>query len=165
MAAQVSAITCAEARAWADFFGLRVEQWDWRCEYRLVNYEVCINLDELKDFAACVERPAELCAHEEAATQDEDFDASYEEWLHLALNNDLALALERSCNDQGLLLDSDMRALRLQTVPDESRHALGLFFRSCPRHVRALLAHDLFWMVRIERGRRTGTATLALSFG
>ncbi len=151
----------AEECVW--YLGILLEDWDWACEHTLVSCEVSKHLYELQELTSAVERPAELLVHEKAAAADAEFDANYEEWLCYLVNGALALAIEQSCNDQGLLLNADMRALRQQTVPDERRHSLGVFFRTCPRHVRALVVHDLFWMVRFERGRRTGSPVLRLS--
>jgi hypothetical protein len=148
---------------WAEASGVPADDWCWQDEHCWVTYQVGMEFHDLAELAECVERPASLLAHVEAAALDEAFDSTYEEWLFMLLDANLALAIEQACNDQGLLLGSDMRALRWRTVPDESQHRLGLFMSTCPRHVRALVVHDLFWMVRFERARRTGSPVLRLS--
>jgi hypothetical protein len=148
---------------WAEANGVPADDWGWHDEHGWVTYQVGIEFHDLAELAECVERPAQLMAHVEAAAVDESFDQAYEEWLVMLVNANLALAIEQGCDDQGLLLGSDMRALRWRTVPDESRHALSVFMSTCPRHVRALVVHDLFWMVRFERARRTGSPVLCLS--
>jgi hypothetical protein len=48
--------------------------------------------------------------------------------------------------------------MRLATCPQEMLVSVRRFFEGCPRHVAALLCHYIYWLVRIERGRRLGTA-------
>lgn len=117
--------------------------------------------DEIQDMADCVELPAELQAHQEAANLDPDFDEAYSTWYAHAHNSCLMLAIEQGCDEQGLLLGADMRALRLSIMPTRFEHALSVFMQHCPRHVRALMVHEVFWQVRFERIRRTSSAMLA----
>jgi len=70
---------------------------------------------------------------------------------------DLLLPIEQSCDADGLLLCWDMRAVRLQTLPLATLAKLHFFLDRCPRHTRALLVHDVFWLVRFERIHRQGT--------
>ena len=131
---------------------------DWLDEDELIVSNLDAEIDELAD---CVELPAELLAHREAADLDPEFDETYEGWYAHLHNSCLMLAVEQSCNDQGLLLEPDMRALRLALMPAKFGYALSVFMQQCPRHVRALVVHAVFWQVRFERIRRTSSAVLA----
>jgi hypothetical protein len=55
-----------------------------------------------------------------------------------------------------VLLPWDMRAVRLQTLPDERLAQLHWIFNSCPRHVLVHVANAVYWLVRSERSRRRG---------
>ena len=109
------------------------------------------------DMADCVELPSELCAHAEAADADLTHADDFDEWLTYLSESALFLAVEQSCDADGLLLAWDMRAVRLQTLPSALLGKLHFFFEQCPRHTRALLAHYVFWLVRFERISRRGS--------
>lgn len=131
---------------------------DWRCEDESIVCNIDADIEELVD---CVELPAELCAHREAASMDVSFEATCTSWYGYVHDNGLMLALEQSCDDQGLLLAAEMRALRLNFMPASLEHKLGVFMQRCPRHVRTLIVHEVFWQVRFERIRRISSPVLA----
>lgn len=132
---------------------------DWEEE----SQEIWFGIDRyIEELAGSVELPAELLAHEEAAGQDDDFADSFDEWFGYLQSHSLLLAIEQSCEEQGILLPADQRALRLCILPTELQSALGVFMRVCPRHVRALLIHEVYWLVRFERINRTGSPELRL---
>ena len=110
------------------------------------------------DVANAAELPHELSHHAIAADEDDDFDQQFDEWWDYLFDGDdqcLLLAIEQSC-DEGVLLPWDMRAVRLQTLPDERLAQLHWIFNSCPRHVLVHVANAVYWLVRSERSRRRG---------
>lgn len=107
------------------------------------------------ELARCVELPLELLAHAEAAEQDPEHEAEFHEWLEYLMEQLLLLPIEQSCDAEGLLLPWDMRAVRLSTLPGDLLAKLHFFFDACPRHTRALLVHEVFWLVRFERLQRS----------
>lgn len=130
-------------------------------DWEELHQEIWFGIDRhIEQLAGCVEQPAELLAHEEAAALDESFSESFDEWFGYLQSHSLLLAIEQSCDEQGILLPADQRALRLCIVPTELQSALGVFMRVCPRHVRALLIHEVYWLVRFERIHRTGLPEL-----
>jgi hypothetical protein len=131
----------------------------WQLESEFIGCGLGSEVFELVD---CVELPAELTAHAEAASQDTDFDGTWDDWLGYLSAHDLLLPIEQSCDSTGLLLPWELRCLRLQTLPADLAFPLAVFLKECPRHARALLIHHVFWLVRFERVRRQGTPTLNL---
>lgn len=127
----------------------------WQTESDLLAEGIPDTLDMLD----CVELPSELCVHAEAAALDPCYADEFDEWMAYLSEQDLFLAVEQSCGEAGILLEWDMRGVRLQTLPAPLLHKLHVFFADCPRHVRALLAHDVYWLVKFERIRRCGVAT------
>lgn len=127
----------------------------WHIEAEAISLGLTEHVFELAD---CVEWPAEFAAHAQAADADPDHAAGFDEWMAYLSEHDLLLPVEQSCDSQGLLLPWDMRGVRLQTVPVATLGRLHLFFEKCPRHTRALLVHNVFWLVRFERVQRRGTA-------
>jgi len=113
--------------------------------------------DHVYELAACVECPAELGAHRDAADADPAFLDDHEEWFAYVHNRGLLLPVEQSCSSEGMLLVWDMRAVRLQTLPPGLLSGLHFFFEKCPRHTQAMLVHYTFWLVRFERIQRRGT--------
>lgn len=130
-------------------------------DWEELHQEIWFGIDRhIRELAGSVELPAELLAHLEAAAQDEAFAESLDEWFGYLQSHHLLLAIEQSCCEQGMLLPADQRALRLCIVPTELQSALGVFMRRCPRHLRALLIHEVYWLVRFERVHRTGLPEL-----
>jgi len=72
----------------------------------------------------------------------------------------IGLALEQCCDDYGNLLPFAMRETRLQNAPFEIKVAVEDFLRATPETVRGYLILESFWLVRAERGDRTGKATI-----
>ncbi|MEQ1686344.1 MAG: hypothetical protein ABL916_22065 [Burkholderiaceae bacterium] len=127
----------------------------WQVEAEEISLGVTDHVFELVD---CVDVPAELAAHVQAADTDPERSAVFDEWMAYLSEHDLLLPVEQSCDSQGLLLPWDMRGVRLQTVPLATLSRLHMFFAKCPRHTRALIVHYVFWLVRFERVQRRGTA-------
>lgn len=126
----------------------------WETEER----SMCEGLtDDVFEIADCVELPADLCIHAEAADLDPAHDAAFDEWCAYLSERNLFLPVEQSCDADGLLLGWDMRGIRLGTPPPLLLGQLHFFFEKCPRHTRALLVHWVFWLVRFERINRRGT--------
>lgn len=109
------------------------------------------------DTAAAAELPQGLEHFEVLAQQDEHFEAQHDEWFEylFGADNQVALALEQSCHE-GILLPWDMRGVRLNGVPEPALSKLHLFWGHCPAHVAAHLMVHCYWLVRLERLRRTG---------
>lgn len=127
----------------------------WRIESESI---LCGLTDHVYDLAGCVELPAELRTHEAATDHDPQFSECVDEWFDFLCEKDLLLPIERPCDAQGLLLHWDMRAVRLLTLPAAQLASLHFFFEHCPRHIRALLIQQVYWLVLFERVRRRGTA-------
>lgn len=109
------------------------------------------------DTAAAADLPQGLEHFDGAAQRDERFAAQYDEWFEylFGADNQVVLALEQSC-DEGDLLPWDMRGVRLNGVPAPALSKLHFFWRWCPAHVAAHLVVLCYWVVRLERLRRTG---------
>lgn len=105
--------------------------------------------------AECVELPDELALHRLMAESDTKFTEHWCEWEEYIWDNWLFLALEQSCHE-GMLLPPDQRAIRLHSCPEKTLSKLRWFFEFCPIHVRSYLALRWYWLVRIDRARRTG---------
>ena len=112
-------------------------------------------LQEDWDTAGEADLPLELEAYEVLAAADPDFDSSWCDWMAFACETGILLPIEQSC-ENGVLLLTEQRALRLATCPEDMLKPLRRFFESGPSHVKLLLCHYIYWLVRIERGRRTG---------
>lgn len=119
--------------------------------------QACFEDSELEDWdtAAEVEIPAELDAFQVLADADEAFDSHWVEWVAFACETGIFLPIEQSC-EEGILLPTEQRAIRLATCPEDMLKPLRRFFEGCPRHVKHLICHYVYWWVRIERARRTG---------
>lgn len=129
---------------------------EWITESETIAEEVSFKLDDLQGLVDCVELPDELLAADALADADKRFADSFGEWTWYLSSNDLFLALEQACDEQGLLLPWDMRGVRLATLPAPMLAKLHVYFERCPGHVRGLLTHWVFWIVRFERIARCG---------
>lgn len=109
------------------------------------------------DTAAAADLPEGLEHYEVAAQRDGRFEAQYDEWFEylFGAGNQVALALEQCCHE-GVLLPWDMRGVRLNGVPEPVLSKLHFFWEHCPAHVAAHLMVFCYWLVRMERVRRTG---------
>lgn len=113
------------------------------------------------DVGACADLPVEhFYLHAEAAELDSDFADKSIEWREFIYDSEVPgltlLVVEQSCAN-GVLLPWDQRGVRLLSAPWEGLLRLDRFNRACPRHVAAFVAHELYWVVRSERARRTGS--------
>ncbi len=124
------------------------KQWNEEVE----RYE--FNQDDL-DTVDAVDWPVELDLYRVMADNDKNWESHWCEWTDFVYQNWLFLALEQSCHD-GILLAPDQRAIRLQTCPEPTLKKLRWFFELCPVHVKAHLALQWYWLMRIDRARRTG---------
>lgn len=124
------------------------KDWDEEVE----RYE--FNQDDLETVDA-VELPDELDLYRVMADSDRTFIDKWCDWEDHIWQNWLFLALEQSCNE-GILLPPEMRSLRLHSCPRSTLSKLQWFFNLCPLHVQAHLALRWYWLVRIDRARRTG---------
>lgn len=104
-----------------------------------------------------VELPLKLKSFQIAAESDPAFDDQWHHWLDFACQFGILLPIEQSCHE-GILLPTDQRAMRLASCPEDMLKPLRRFFEDCPNHVKHLLSHYVYWVVRLERARRTGTA-------
>ncbi len=102
-----------------------------------------------------VEWPEELDLYRVMADNDPKFEDHWCEWTDFLYQHWLFLGLEQSCHD-GILLPADQRAIRLQSCPEATLSKLRWFFEVCPVHVKAELALRWYWLMRIDRARRTG---------
>ena len=105
--------------------------------------------------AECAELAEELWLHEMVADEDDNFVNTFGEWIDYIYGHELLLPLEQSCNE-GVLLPTDMRLMRLATCPEVLLRPLRWFFEFCPAHIKSYVALYFFTLVRIERARRTG---------
>lgn len=148
----VSSGLCAVSERWRSW-----EVADWV----LAHEDIWEGIDDhVESLADSVERPAELVAHLEAADVDGGFARAFDEWFGHLQQHHLLLAIEQGSDEQGLMLPADLRAFRLGIMPADFQHAYSVFLAQCPRHVRALLNHYVYWLVRFERIQRTGRAML-----
>jgi hypothetical protein len=108
------------------------------------------------EVACAAELPEELNQAHAETEEDDDFDDNYDAWLGWALENPMrALAIEQCCDD-GVAVAAAERTQRLVAAPEWLRLELDAFWHQCWEHVALLLAHQVFWIVRAERGRRRG---------
>ena len=112
------------------------------------------------DVGWAAEIPEELVHHRLAAELDPNFNTTFDQWFDWLFERDnwceasvLCLGIEQSCSD-GILLPWDQRETRLSSAPTEAVTLLQGFYRSCPPHALAYLAHWVYWAVRSERARR-----------
>lgn len=127
---------------------VHASQWDAEVE----RYE--FNQDDL-DTIDAVDLPDELALHKFMADNDQKFADHWCDWEDFIYQNWLFLALEQSCHE-GILLPSDQRAIRLKSCPEATLSKLRWFFEFCPAHVKSHLALRWYWLMRIDRARRTG---------
>ena len=126
----------------------------WKAEAESIEFD-----ERDLDVAYAAELPSELTHHEIAADADEDFDDEFDEWLQTLSGSEdqvALLALEQSCDEDGMLLPWDMRGVRLWSAPPEAVSALHLFWDTCPLHVAAHVTHHVYWLIRAERAKRRG---------
>lgn len=107
------------------------------------------------DTAGEADLPFALEAYQVLAAADPGYESSWHHWLDFACETGILLPIEQSC-ENGVLLPTEQRVLRLATCPEDMLKPLRRFFESCPSHVKLLLCHYVYWLVRLERGRRTG---------
>ncbi|MFC6279898.1 MULTISPECIES: hypothetical protein [Polaromonas] len=124
------------------------KDWDEEVE----RYE--FSQDDLSTVDA-VDWPEELDLYRAMADNDPKFEDHWCEWEDFIYQNWLFLALEQSCHG-GILLPPDQRAIRLQSCPEATLGKLRWLFELCPVHVKAHLALRWYWLMRIDRARRTG---------
>jgi hypothetical protein len=111
--------------------------------------------DELFEIASCADFPDELKGLLHTFDSIENYEEECASWLHFLFANDLYLALEQSCY-QGVLLQIDQRAIRLESCDEKMLSQLRWFFQYCPPLIQARLAVAIHTAVRVERVRRTG---------
>lgn len=108
------------------------------------------------EVACAADTPDDLDQALAEAEEDDDFEDQYDAWLGWALENPMrALAIEQCC-DEGLLVCTAERAQRMANAPEWLRLEVEAFWHQCWEHVTQLLAHQVYWLVRAERGRRRG---------
>lgn len=112
-------------------------------------------LEEDWDTAGEADLPLALEAYQVLAAADPSYESTWYDWLEFACETGILLPIEQSC-ENGVLLPAEQRALRLATCPEDMLKPLRKFFKSCPSPVKLLLCHYIYWLVRLERGRRTG---------
>jgi hypothetical protein len=105
--------------------------------------------------AACANLADELVAYKLCADEDPSFQSSLEDWDYFVYERNIWLALEQACY-QGVLLPKGQIELRVKTCPKEWRDSLGYFLGHSPAHVKHHLALRFWFLVRLDRARRTG---------
>lgn len=83
----------------------------------------------------------------------------YESFCEVHYAN-ILLRLEQSCDSSGMLLSDQIRETKLQTAPIDQLRTLEKFIRQTDDVVLSQVAYFVFWLVRFERARRTGSAEL-----
>ena len=108
--------------------------------------------------ADAVEFPGELLEADALAAEDGQFDEVFDEWLFWAIGEPSRVIAIEQCCDDGVPVSKRERAMKLATAPEDLRMEMEAFWHQCPEHVAMLVAHQVFWMARAERGRRRGFA-------
>jgi hypothetical protein len=129
---------------------------DDRCPWYAQADAIELSSDDFES-ADAAELPEGLEHFDRQAQQDETFESEFEEWLEYLFAGEhvVLLGLEQSCHE-GIPLPWDMRGVRLAGYPDEALSTLHFFWGHCPDHVAAHLMVLCYWVIRIERVRRTG---------
>jgi hypothetical protein len=112
------------------------------------------------DAAWEAEWPESLALYEIQADSDPNFVETYCDWDSFVCHHglELILALEQSCGNDCALLPFDQRVMRLQTCPEDTLKPIRRFFERAPSHFKHRLAFQYAWIIRSDRGRRTGKA-------
>ena len=79
-----------------------------------------------------------------------------------AHHKNILFHLEQCCDSSGILLSQEIRETKLQTAPLDEQRDLENFIRETDVYVLGQVTYFVFWLVRFERARRTGSAELAL---
>lgn len=80
---------------------------------------------------------------------------SLESWEAYVQTHKIALLIEQT-SDEGFVLDDTEVQSRLAGCPPSIRARFQTYQLRAPERVREYLAHVYFWLVQIERERRTG---------
>lgn len=111
-----------------------------RCDYDLLEHIECPDhLSQLEFFSDIVQD--RFC---EACSKNIDF------------------LIEQSCGDTGRLLPRLIWEERLQNAPFDLLYAWRQFLYNTDAAVMAQVAYFIYWFVRFERARRTGSGELIL---
>lgn len=78
------------------------------------------------------------------------------DWFDRACWDGVAVALEQCC-EEGRLLPPQLREARLQPFPLQQRAAAENFLREIPARTAKRVLPFIYWAVRIERAKRTGS--------
>lgn len=90
------------------------------------------------------------------------FDATVQEGFCEACNKNIDFLIEQSCDDTGQLLPTLIWEKRLQNAPFQRLNAWRQFFHNTDALVTSQIAYFIYWFIRIERARRTGSGDLVL---
>lgn len=113
--------------------------------------------DRDQDVAEAVELQPGMFDCWSPAESDYECHWEYEAWNDLICANPLLmLAVEQVCQN-GVLVSEAKRARRLVTAPASVRAAFQEFIDKCSPPVAQVVAFKLYWLVRAERARRTGS--------
>jgi hypothetical protein len=90
------------------------------------------------------------------------FDEAVQDRFCAACNERIDFLIEQSCDETGQLLPRLIWEQRLQNSPAERLYAWRQFFHNTDAVVMAQVAYFIYWFIRFERARRTGSAELLL---
>jgi hypothetical protein len=114
--------------------------------------------DEIEEIAECADLAEEVEAVEELLFNYEgevDYSTQYEDWLDYVYEHNLMLVIEQA-SYQGVMLEYDMRSLRLESCHPNLLSPFNMMVRHCPSLIMAELTASFSIAVRVERVQRTG---------
>lgn len=120
----------------------------WKSEASLVDLD-----DDIYEMLELLECPDHLDRLE--LYDEEVWDAFCE-----AHYRDILFVLEHCCDSAGKLVSQEIRETKLQAVPLDEQRDLETFILEAEIEVLDQVAYFVFWLVRIERVRRTESGDL-----
>ena len=114
-----------------------------------------IMCDEIMQVAASAELSDDLEDLWDDFDDIENYDEKFDYWLNYIYEQSLMLVIEQA-SYQGVLLDRDMRSLRLESCHPDLLTPFNMLLRHCPKLILAQLVAALSIAVRVERVQMTG---------
>ena len=111
--------------------------------------------DEICEITECVGLSDELDELWDDFDDIENYFEQWDYWAEYIFDHSLMLLIEQA-SYQGVLLEDDMRALRLESCHPDLLTPFNMMLRHCPRLIVALFVAKMSIAVRVERVQRTG---------
>ena len=113
---------------------------------------MCDEIEEIAECAELAEEVEDLWFNYEGEV---DYCTQYEHWQDYIWEHNLMLLIEQA-SYQGVMLEYDMRSLRLESCHPDLLSRFNMMVRHCPDLILAELTAWFSIAVRVERVQRTG---------